>query len=252
MATKSIVIQNLRFYPELDAVIASKKPNLHLSAKLNSHYSVKLNGDYSATELSIIEILSLYGKYKHIKALRLDFFSKKERIKSNQYYSIQLAARNGYLKTIQYLETYLTDKEKSEAVKANYYYAFRWATRGGHLKVILHLETRLSDIEILEAVKVWHYQGFQIAARKGYLDTVAHLVSHLSTTEITDAIRVDDHYAIKWADKNGHLNMVKYLHSHLKEEKRKVGLKQERNMNKYRLEISTIKMSEILDMEAKK
>ncbi|WP_133131219.1 ankyrin repeat domain-containing protein [Legionella yabuuchiae] len=238
MPNLAIYITNLSSHPELNAFLESDPPNHSLIAGgLNTKYRCDISDrdpDFiDSKSLSIIQILSLCGKWSHINTLGFSAIEKKEAVKVNGYLAIQLAAKNGHLTTLQHLETHLTPKEKKEAFKAECYLAIRLAAKSGHLTTLEYLETHFLEYlethlrpqEKKKAVKADDYYAIKWAAQRGHLTTLQHLETHLTSGEKEEAVKANGYLAIQLSAQRGHLPTLQHLETYLTPKEKKKAVK---------------------------
>ncbi|MFY7697285.1 MAG: hypothetical protein ACOVQX_00390 [Legionella sp.] len=192
--------------------------NIMQEAMLDSYQRYWLTSKYGLKEnFSFFQLASLYGKTEHLKILPWSLHEKITAVQDQNYRAIAVAAANGHLDTLKYLESYLTDEEKQLAVKAYDYNVIRETAENGHLTTLKHLESYLTEEEQRLAVKANQYRAICHVAKKNHLDILKHLESHLTDNEKLRAAKI----AISYAAPGGQLDILKHLENYLTDEEKR-------------------------------
>ncbi|KGP63324.1 hypothetical protein EP47_09330 [Legionella norrlandica] len=209
----------LNKYPVLCAFLESDPPDTSLVSKLaTGSYNLALNNG-----LSLLQLCAYLGKTAHIQASAFQDYHGE--IKNRSYSAIHLAAANGHLDTVNYLEGYLNDGEKKEAVQAIRYAALVDAAKNGHTEIVKHLESYLTDQEKMDAIKIDSYSVIRLAAANGHLDTLKYLETHLNDQEKKAVTKAYDYSITRSAAKGGFLEIIKHIERHLDEKEKKEAVK---------------------------
>lgn len=205
---------DLRAYLEGD--ISDSSVDLSLS---NKYSKTIVAGFFHTTGLSLLDLLSLFGKTAHLNA-----FSATEiqtALKVSHYSPIRWAAYHGHTSTLELLMSHLTPDEKVEALKALNFAAIQWASQQGHIEALTYLCSHLTKEKNKEAVLADSYNAIQNAAREGHTKSIQYLDSYLDKKEKSDVAESEGYLIIRTAAANGYSDMLQYLLTHLSDAKKK-------------------------------
>lgn len=202
---------DLQEHPRVRAYLANDEPNMELLDEQDLNEGAEFRLHPRSDRLSLIQLCSLFGKKRHIEALRFDVAQYKQAVKARNYCAILIAVENGDLVTIQYLEGYLTPEERKAAVKADNYCAILSAVLNGDLATIQYLESHLTPEERNEAVHQAQCSPIRAATEMGHLATLQYLEGYLTPEEIKEAVQKYYCDAIRTAAQNGHLAIIQHF-----------------------------------------
>ncbi len=129
-------------------------------------------------------------------------------IAADNYFAFRFAAQNGHLEVLRYLG------EKAPAqlqamIAADNYFAFRFAAQNGHLEVLRYLGDK-APAQLQAMITVTDYFAFRVAALTGDLEVLRYLEAK-APAQLQAMITVTDYSAFRFAAANGHLEVLRYL-----------------------------------------
>lgn len=122
--------------------------------------------------------------------------------------SFQLAAANGHLNILGYLEN-LAPKYLQDLIAADNFKAFSMAVANGHLNVLNYLQNKSPD-KLQEMIDADEYKSFRQAAGGGHLDVLKFL-EEKACHKFQDMITVYNYDAYQSAAENGRIEVLKYF-----------------------------------------
>jgi len=131
-----------------------------------------------------------------------------EMIANGKFYAFRLAAQNGHLKVLRYLEEKAPDKLQ-EMIAADRFLAFQWAAENCHLKVLRYLEEKAPK-NLQKMIAADGFKAFRWAAINGHLEVLRYLEKK-APDKLQEMIAADTFDAFRRAAINGHLEVLRYL-----------------------------------------
>jgi hypothetical protein len=186
--------------------IALGHPNFELSILRNLATQLQLNN------LILFQLLVIIGNKKYLD----DFLNEslptnvQKMIQSENFYAYRLAAENGHLEVLQYLEAKVPNQIQ-EMIQGFDFCAYRLAAENGHLEVLKHLESKVPN-QIQQMIQANDFFAYHLAAGNGHLEVLKHLESKVPN-QIQDMIQAYEFYVYGLTAGNGHLEVLKHLES---------------------------------------
>lgn len=172
-------------------------------------------------------------------------------------YFIAIAAQNGHIDLLNYIEGRMTQPEIQQAIKGASFRPYRLAALNGHRDVLIHIEKKLDEPEIKEAIKSHRFEAYRFAAQNKHLHVLAHIQEILDESEIKEAAKAYLYHASQLVAKNRHLDFLTKLDGKLPESEIKEAIKAY-SYDPYqfaaengRLDVLTYFESKLLDPEIK-
>jgi hypothetical protein len=180
--------------------IALSHPDLELSILRNIATQLQLDNTI------LFQLLVIIGNKKYLddflnESLNL---SVQKIIQTNNFYVYRLAAGNGHVGVLQYLEA-KAPSQIQDMIQARYFYAYRLAAGNDHLEVLQHLEAKAPN-QIEDMIQA----AYQYAAKNGHLEALQRLEAK-APNQIEDMIQAENFSAYRLAAENGHLEVLKHL-----------------------------------------
>ena len=201
--------------------LASENRHLHVL----KHIERKVLGDMRLEDgyLLLEPMIKAKDNVAFCKAAALGYFDILEHLVSllsmralqtilaaDNYAVFRMAAANGQLKILTYLETKACSAV-SNLISADGYAAFRAAAANGHLHVLIYLETKAS-YALQAMIEEDNYASFRMASANGHLPILQFLEAK-APKQLNKMIATDNYAAFRMAAASGYLDILEFLES---------------------------------------
>lgn len=185
---------------------------------------------YSHSDLSPSELISLgvllkidpselfslavaLGSVSLLNALDIEPEVLKDMIQTNDYSIFRLAAENGHISILEYLESKVTPDVLQAMIQAKSYLVFRTAAKFGHVPVLEYLKSKVNPEIFMAMIEAEQYSAFMEAADHGHKPVLEYFASNVTPEVLLLMIKSYGYGAFLFACNKGHTEVIDYLES---------------------------------------